>query len=81
MSIWTIGYDITFLHLPLVIYLGMITYGLLLTQVFIAFSTFVLHKHWIPFWIHRRLGYVVLGMATIHATLVGMNWFLAPIFK
>ncbi|VVC72285.1 Uncharacterised protein [uncultured archaeon] len=78
-DILSIGYTITFLGKPLVIYLGIITYSLVFLQVFIAFSNLKLHKQWIPFSVHRKLGYVVLAMATIHAVLVGMFWFLAPL--
>lgn len=80
MSWLTIGYDVTILGKPLVLYLGIITYSLVFLQVFIAFSNLKLRKQWIPFSAHRKLGYAVLAMATVHAVLVAMFWFLAPIF-
>ncbi|MDD5317215.1 MAG: hypothetical protein PHF51_00615 [Candidatus ainarchaeum sp.] len=79
MSWLTIGYDVTILGKPLVLYLGIIIYSLVFLQVFIAFSNLKLRKQWIPFSVHRKLGYVALAMATIHATLVAMVWFLAPL--
>jgi len=71
----SIGYDITLLGKPLVIWLGMLTFTLVALQVFIAFSNIKLKKHWIPFSVHRWLGYVVIAVASIHAIIVGLYWF------
>jgi hypothetical protein len=77
MGFLAIGYEITFLGKPLVLYLGMLTIFLLALQVFIAYSTLHLRKRWIPFWVHRKIGYAVLAVAAIYAALVSMYWWLA----
>jgi len=74
MPISTIGYDIQIFGKPLVLYLGMLTISLVALQVFVAFTNVRLGKSWIPFGIHRWLGYLALGVATVHAVLVSLNW-------
>ena len=74
MAISDVGYDIQFFGKPLVLYLGMLTISLVALQVFIAFTNIHLGKSWIPFGIHRRLGYITLGVATVHAVLVTLHW-------
>jgi len=74
MPLSTIGYDITLLGKPLVIWLGILTFTLVFLQVFIAFTNLRMNKSWIPFEVHRKLGYVVLLVAAIHAIIVGLYW-------
>ena len=74
MPISTIGYDIQLFGKPIVLYIGMLTIFLVALQVFIAFENLRLGKNWIPFGVHRVLGYVTLVVAVVHATLVSLYW-------
>ena len=74
MPISTIGYDITLLGKPLVIWLGILTFLLVFSQVIIAFLNVRLGKSWIPFGAHRIIGYLTLLSATVHAIIIGLAW-------